>query len=382
MLKNRKVRIVLIVMAFVIVIASLLFTNIVGARLAQEEQQKMEVWAEATRQLLSDSYSEFVFAIIQNNNNIPVIIADSEDNYLSSRNFNNIPQDTAGYFVAKIAQLKGKNPAIEIDIDGLEKQYIYYDDSILLKQLSYFPYVQLSIIALFLILLLWAFTSDKRSEQNLVWVGLSKETAHQLGTPITSLLAWVEILKAKYKDDDIIHEMGKDVDRLRTIAERFSKIGSKPSLEENNLVGVVEHTVHYMENRTSRRISYTVESASEVIPVMLNVPLFEWVIENLCKNAIDAMDGDGKIDVSMMIEGKRVIVDVADNGKGIERGKFKAVFRPGYTTKRRGWGLGLSLVKRIVEEYHQGKIYVKSSEVGKGTTFRISLPIAQSTSES
>ena len=323
-----------------------------------------------------------MIAINQINNNLSVISVYTEDYYLSSRYVNNIPQDTVGYFVAKIAQLKGKNPAIEIDIDGLEKQYIYYDDSILLKQLSYFPYVQLSIIALFLILLLWAFTSDKRSEQNLVWVGLSKETAHQLGTPITSLLAWVEILKAKYKDDDIIHEMGKDVDRLRTIAERFSKIGSKPSLEENNLVGVVEHTVHYMENRTSRRISYTVESASEVIPVMLNVPLFEWVIENLCKNAIDAMDGDGKIDVSMMIEGKRVIVDVTDNGKGIERGKFKAVFRPGYTTKRRGWGLGLSLVKRIVEEYHQGKIFVKSSEVGKGTTFRISLPIAQSTIES
>ena len=377
MLKNSKVRIVLFAMAIVIVIASLLFTNIVAARLAQEEHEKMEVWAEATRQLLSDTYSDFVFAIIQNNNNIPVIIVDEEDNYLSARNFNNIPTDTAGYYAKKIGQLKGKNPPIEIDIDGIEKQYIYYDDSILLKQLSYFPYVQLSLIGLFLILLFWAFTSDKRSEQNLVWVGLSKETAHQLGTPITSLLAWVEILKAKYRDDDIISEMGKDVDRLRTIAERFSKIGSKPDLEETDLVAVVDHTVRYMENRTSRRISYTIDTKAAHIPVMLNKPLFEWVIENLCKNAIDAMEGDGSIHVDIQAEGSRAVIDVTDSGKGIDRTKFKAVFRPGYTTKKRGWGLGLSLVKRIVQEYHQGKIFVKSSELGKGTTFRIILPVKE-----
>ena len=222
--------------------------------------------------------------------------------------------------------------------------------------------------------MLWAFTSDKRSEQNLVWVGLSKETAHQLGTPITSLLAWVEILKAKYSDDDIIAEMGKDVERLRTIAERFSKIGSKPSLEPTDLIAVVDQTVRYMENRTSRRITYSLSTNVSHLSVLLNKPLFEWVIENLCKNAIDAMDGDGSIHVAIETEGEKVVIDVTDSGKGIERSKFKTVFRPGYTTKRRGWGLGLSLVKRIVNEYHQGKIFVKSSEIGKGTTFRIVLP--------
>ncbi len=374
MLKNNKVRVVLIAMVSVIVIASLLFTNIVAARLAQEEHKKMEVWAEATRLISGDSFTEFAFSVVENNSNIPVVIVDANDKFINSRNFKSIPADTAAYYEKKIEQLKSKNPPIEIDIDGVEKQYIYYDDSILLKQLSYFPYIQLSLIALFLILLLWAFTSDKRSEQNLVWVGLSKETAHQLGTPITSLLAWVEILKAKYRDDDIIAEMGKDVERLRTIAERFSKIGSKPSLEPTDLIAVVDQTVRYMENRTSRRITYSLSTNVSHLSVLLNKPLFEWVIENLCKNAIDAMDGDGSIHVAIETEGEKVVIDVTDSGKGIERSKFKTVFRPGYTTKRRGWGLGLSLVKRIVNEYHQGKIFVKSSEIGKGTTFRIVLP--------
>ena len=332
------------------------------------------MWAEATRLISGDSFTEFAFSVVENNSNIPVVIVDANDKFINSRNFKSIPADTAAYYEKKIEQLKSKNPPIEIDIDGVEKQYIYYDDSILLKQLSYFPYIQLSLIALFLILLLWAFTSDKRSEQNLVWVGLSKETAHQLGTPITSLLAWVEILKAKYRDDDIIAEMGKDVERLRTIAERFSKIGSKPSLEPTDLIAVVDQTVRYMENRTSRRITYSLSTNVSHLSVLLNKPLFEWVIENLCKNAIDAMDGDGSIHVAIETEGEKVVIDVTDSGKGIERSKFKTVFRPGYTTKRRGWGLGLSLVKRIVNEYHQGKIFVKSSEIGKGTTFRIVLP--------
>ena len=254
-----------------------------------------------------------------------------------------------------------------------ERQYIYYDNSILLKYLEEFPYVQFALVAAFLLICFWAFTSDKKSEQNLVWVGLSKETAHQLGTPISSLLAWEEILKTQGINENILSEINKDISRLRTISERFSKIGSAPIIKEENIVEVVENSIAYPRKRTSNKVNYTVAHTSEVIAAAINIPLFEWVIENLCKNAVDAMGGIGEISFNIQSQGGNVVIDIKDTGKGIAKKHFKDVFKPGFTTKQRGWGLGLSLSKRIIDDYHKGKIFVRSSEVGRGTTFRIIL---------
>lgn len=371
---TKRLQISLAIMALIIILFSVIFSNIVMSRLANEERQKMEVWSEATRLLLSDNYSEFVFRIIENNENIPVIIADAHDRFISSRNFPEIPEaKQERYYQKKIKQLKKRHVPIEIVILGGENQYIYYDDSILLKQLSFFPYVQLGIILIFLILAYWAFSAEYKMEQNKVWVGLTKETAHQLGTPITSLLAWEALLKASYPDDMTVSEMGKDVQRLGIIAERFSKVGSVPHLETCNIVEVVKGAMNYMEGRTSCKIFFNIHSEEEEIMADINAPLFTWVIENLCKNAVDSMDGEGKIEVEMLQVDQQVIIDFSDTGKGIERSRFRKVFTPGYTTKKRGWGLGLSLAKRIVTEYHDGQIFVKNSELNKGTVFRILL---------
>lgn len=363
----------LFLMALLIISASLFFTNRIVKKLTAEERQKMEIWAEATRRLVSEPYSDFIFEIVENNEDIPVIVIDEHDNYISSRNLGKIKGDTTEFYQKKIRRLKTKNKPIIISIDKNERQYIYYDDSILLKQLAYFPYVQLSLIAIFLIVSLWAFSADKKSEQNKVWVGLSKETAHQLGTPISSLSAWVEIIKEKYKEDEAIAEMDEDIKRLTTIAERFSKIGSTPELKETDLVEMLNHAIVYMKNRSSKKVQYITHFPPYNIQKPLNRPLFEWVIENLSKNAMDAMGGEGSLTYSVKKENEKVIIDISDTGKGIERKNFKTVFKPGFTTKKRGWGLGLSLAKRIIEEYHGGKIFVKSSEIGKGTTFRIIL---------
>lgn len=371
---TKRLQISLAIMALIIILFSVIFSNIVMSRLANEERQKMEVWSEATRLLLSDNYSEFVFRIIENNENIPVIIADAHDRYISSRNFPDIAESKRErYYQKKIKQLKKRHVPIEIVILGGENQYIYYDDSILLKQLSFFPYVQLGIILAFLILAYWAFSAEYKMEQNKVWVGLTKETAHQLGTPITSLLAWETLLKASYPDDTTVSEMGKDVQRLGMIAERFSKVGSVPHLETCNVVEVVKGAMNYMEGRTSCKIFFNIHSDAEEIMADINPPLFTWVIENLCKNAVDSMGCEGKIEVEMLQVDQQVIIDFSDTGKGIERSRFRKVFTPGYTTKKRGWGLGLSLAKRIVTEYHNGQIFVKNSELNKGTVFRILL---------
>lgn len=371
---TKRLQLGLAIMALIIILFSVIFSNIVMSRLANEERQKMEVWSEATRLLLSDNYSEFVFRIIENNENIPVIIADAHDHFISSRNFPEIPEvKQERYYQKKIKQLKKRHVPIEIVILGGENQYIYYDDSILLKQLSFFPYVQLGIILIFLILAYWAFSAEYKMEQNKVWVGLTKETAHQLGTPITSLLAWEALLKATYPDDMTVSEMGKDVQRLGMIAERFSKVGSVPHLETCNIVEVVKGAMNYMEGRTSCKIFFNIHSEEEEIMAEINAPLFTWVIENLCKNAVDSMGGEGKIEVEMLKVDQQVIIDFSDTGKGIERSRFRKIFTPGYTTKKRGWGLGLSLAKRIVTEYHDGQIFVKNSELNKGTIFRILL---------
>ena len=366
------------IIAIGIVSASLFFFNRLVGKLAKEERQKMEVWAEATRLFVSDNsnseYFDFLWQIIEQNENIPVIIVDDEDNFLSARNFTNIPTDTATFYTKKIKELKYKNDPIEIAIRDNEHQYIYYDDSIVLKQLAYYPYIQLVIITIFLIVVFLAFAGSKKSEQNKVWVGLSKETAHQLGTPISSLLAWVELLKAKHEDDSVISEMGKDVDRLHTIAERFSKIGSKPEYVAVDFGEVVENSIAYMKNRSSKKVTFEIEKPETPLVANINVPLMEWVVENLCKNAIDAMDGVGNIFVKLSDDNRNIVMDFTDTGKGIDKTNYKNIFKPGFTTKERGWGLGLSLVKRIIHEYHHGKIFIKTSEKNVGTTFRLILP--------
>ena len=374
-----KSRIPLIILAAIIIGISLIFINKLASSLAKEEHRKMETWAEATRLLLNDEYSDFIFNIIEQNENIPVIIVDDRDRYISARNFNEPKTNVEQYYEKQIQRLKNTNPPIEIVLDENTSQYIYYDNSNLLKMLEYFPYIQLSIIALFLMLVIWAISTDKRAEQDKLWAGLSKETAHQLGTPISSLMAWNEILKTKIGENDIIiSEINKDIERLKIITERFSKIGSIPELSQQNISVITEQAVNYMLNRTSKKITYSVEDSSTEHTCLISTPLFEWVIENLCKNAIDAMEGkDGNIDFELFNQEDTLIIEITDSGRGIERNKFKSIFEPGYTTKQRGWGLGLSLAKRIIEEYHNGKIFVKSSELGLGTTFRIELPTIQ-----
>ena len=374
-----KSRIGLIVFAAIIIGISLIFINKLASSLAKEEHRKMETWAEATRLLLNDEYSDFIFHIIEQNENIPVIIVDDRDHYISARNFNEPKTNVEQYYEKQIQRLKNTNPPIEIVLDENTSQYIYYDNSNLLKMLEFFPYIQLSIIALFLMLVIWAISTDKRAEQDKLWAGLSKETAHQLGTPISSLMAWNEILKTKIGENDIIiSEINKDIERLKIITERFSKIGSIPELSQQNISVITEQAVNYMLNRTSKKITYSVEDTSTEHTCLISTPLFEWVIENLCKNAIDAMEGkEGNIDFELFNQEDYLIIEITDSGRGIERNKFKSIFEPGYTTKQRGWGLGLSLAKRIIEEYHHGKIFVKSSELGLGTTFRIELPTVE-----
>lgn len=373
---SRHFKLVFIIIGAAIVLISTLFTNNLAKSLAKEERKKIELWAEATRQfILADESTniDFILKIIEENTTIPVIIVDKNDNKLHSRNINEPTTNIDNFYIKEIARLKGKNPPIEVKLDD-DLQYIYYDDSSLLKKLYYFPYIQLGIIFVFLLIAFLAFSSTKKEEQNRVWVGLSKETAHQLGTPISSLLAWVDILKARHEEDKLIGEMAKDVNRLRIIAERFSKIGSAPDLQIVSLNEALENAVTYINNRSSQKVDIRCHFPHDnPLFAKLNVPLFEWVIENLCKNAIDAMDGIGKIEIIVSEKEKEVFIDVKDTGKGIERNKFKTIFSPGFTTKKRGWGLGLSLAKRIIEEYHGGKIFVKQSELQVGTTFRIIL---------
>ncbi len=370
-------KLIFIVAGAAIIILSTLFTNRLASSLALEERKKIEIWAEATRQLTEDETADidFLLSIIEGNTTIPVIIIDKNDVLLDSRNFTKESEDATEIHDKKIQKLKQKNPPIIVKLND-DTQYIYYDDSLLLKQLYFFPYIQLGVIIIFLSIAFFAFSSTKKSEQNRVWVGLSKETAHQLGTPISSLLAWVDILKNRHEEDKLIGEMAKDVNRLRIIAERFSKIGSAPDLQLVSLNETLTNAVQYIENRSSQKVKIKCFFPEEnSVFVKLNIPLFEWVIENLCKNAIDAMNGTGKIDISVLHKETEIFIDVKDTGKGMEKKYFKTIFNPGFTTKKRGWGLGLSLAKRIVEEYHGGKIFVKQSEIGIGTTFRVILKI-------
>ena len=370
-------KLIFILMGGAIVALSTLFSNRLANKLAQEEEKKIQIWAEATRQLVileDDTFINFMLSIIEGNTTIPVIIVDENDEVIQSRNIEEPKNNPQKFYTKLLTSLKSKRQGIEIKFDDNYSHYLYYDDSLLLKQLYFFPYIQLSVIMVFLLIVFFALSSTWRAEQNKVWVGLSKETAHQLGTPISSLLAWVDLLRERHRDETLIDEMEKDVNRLRTIAERFSKVGSAPDLQVENLNDTLTNAISYISKRSSSQVEITCEfDSKEPIFLKFNIPLFEWVIENLCKNAIDAMNGTGKIDISVKENENNVVIDIKDTGKGIERKKFKTIFTPGYTTKKRGWGLGLSLTKRIIEQYHRGKIFVKSSEINVGTTFRIVL---------
>lgn len=377
----------------------LLFSDSLIRDLSSVERERMQLWADATKEIVeATTFSEndpsggstdidFLLGIIQSNTTIPVLLTDSEGNILQQRNFNLPVEDDNGAFglpsdprnVAflqdKLRALSTSHNVIEIEIaDGLP-QYLYYEDSTLLKRLSIFPYIQLIVMLAFIAVVYFAVLSVKKAEQNKVWVGLSKETAHQLGTPISSLMAWMELLPDMGVDSDTVAEMNKDVNRLSMIASRFSKIGSRPKMEPCDLDPIVANATSYMSTRISPRISLTVDRRDKTIPVYACAPLFEWVMENLIKNAVDAIGGAGSIKVASFIESDRAVIEVSDSGKGIPRKNFKTVFNPGFTTKSRGWGLGLTLAKRIIEQYHGGEIFVKDSVIGSGTTFRIELPL-------
>ena len=371
------------VVATIIVVASLAVSRMLTRDLEVEERHKMEIWAEAMRTLnLADENTDLnlVLRVINDNNSIPVVVLDAKDHVQSARNVNVRGQsdaDSVKKVNAMAQQLLAEGRFVRISLnDASKNEYIYvcYADSLMLQRLAIYPYVQLGIGLIFVLVALMALRTSKRAEQNKVWVGLSKETAHQLGTPISSLMAWTEVLKETHPDDDLIPEMENDIKRLQLIADRFSKIGSLPEPLPASLNEVMAHAIDYIDKRTPKRINLVTQFPSEDIILNLNASLFEWVIENLCKNAVDAIgEQPGTITLSMQKTAQKVIIEISDTGKGIRKKDIGNVFRPGFTTKKRGWGLGLSLAKRIVEEYHQGKIMVKSSEVGIGTTFLIEL---------
>lgn len=384
----RRVKILLVFAAVVIAVASLVVSHILIRDLAMEEHNKMEVWAEAMRTLnRADENTDInlVLKVINGNNTIPVIVLDSNGNVQAYRNIDikdcENAEDTMRFVQYMGRKLMREDRDIRIAIDDSNTDSISsadyinvcYDDSVMLRRLASYPYIQLGVVMIFVVIAIFALLTSKRAEQNKVWVGLSKETAHQLGTPISSLMAWVEILKETYPDDDLIPEMNKDVKRLQLIADRFSKIGSLPEPVDTDLKEVMEHVIDYMDRRTSNKVKMVRDFPEGDIVVKINASLFEWVIENLSKNAVDAMGGEGTITLRIFEEPTKAVIEVADTGKGIRKKDIRNVFRPGFTTKKRGWGLGLSLAKRIIEEYHKGKIWVKSSEVGVGTTFRIEL---------
>jgi signal transduction histidine kinase len=360
--------------ALIIAFSSLFYTNSIVDKLANEERKKMELVAEATKKSISSQGDiSFFHKIIVGNTTVPVILVDAEGNIVTWRNLDSIrAADEPAYLKEQLDNMKANRDPIEIPVFENQKQYIYFEHSILIDLLAYYPVMQLSIIGLFIIISYLAFSSSRNAEQNQVWVGMSKETAHQLGTPLSALIGWVEYLKTSDIDESIVSEMGKDVARLETVTDRFSKIGSEPNFEEVSVKKTIEKIIGYLRSRISDKVVITVIGNDTYIS-KLCVPLFEWVIENITKNAVDAMHGKGIIKIHVFKEGDNLIIELIDSGKGISKQYFSKVFKPGFTSKKRGWGLGLSLVKRIIEDQHKGKVYVKSSELGKGTTFRIEL---------
>ena len=364
-------------MAVIIILGSILYTNNLVEKLAREEAKKVELWAVGIRELDTNPNQDvtLIHNIMEQNETIPVILADENDNIIAHRNINFPENQEEKFLRAKLSKMKEENHSIEIQLVN-SKNFIYYDDSNILKRLAWYPFIQLGAIVTFILIAFLAFSYSKSAEQNRVWVGMSKETAHQLGTPISSLMAWMELIKSGHVDLGLAEEMSKDVTRLQVIAERFSKIGSKPVLKSVNIRESIGTSIEYLKKRTSGKVEFifTVVNVNKEI-ISLNKELFSWVIENLTRNAVDAMEGKGILRFSLTEKNNDIVLDISDTGKGISKKMFKSIFKPGYTSKKRGWGLGLSLAKRIIENYHQGKIFVLSSELGKGTVFRIILPI-------
>lgn len=437
---------IFLLVSALVVAAFLYFSNILVNDLSERERERMEIWADATKEILrqfgdgttddfiSDSNSEevnytidgatdfnfsedtetpadvsqadesefipvtnsmpvadisFLLRILEGNTTIPVLLLDEDNNISLHRNFNlpepyestdqynELSEKNRKYLDDKLKKLSRTSNVIDIEIEEGVVQHLYYEDSLLLQRLNYYPYVQLAVMIVFLLVVYFAVTSSKEAEQNKVWVGLSKETAHQLGTPISSLMAWMELLPEMGTDVDTCSEMNKDVKRLSTIASRFSKIGSRPAMEKSLLSELSRNATEYMSSRISSKIILESHIKNSEIEVLASAPLFEWVMENLIKNAVDAMEGTGNIDITVLREKKKAVIEVKDTGKGIPSKNRKRVFKPGFTTKKRGWGLGLTLAKRIIEQYHKGKIFVKETAPGKGTTFRIELPVSE-----
>jgi len=378
-LKRRRGKILLLIVAVLIGVASLLYTNWLTNKMANEERNKVELWAKATEKISSSKqvdseYLNFLLEVIQKNTTIPIIVVNSDGSLNSSANINYNESHREEVLLKERKKMKDRVSPIRIDLMNGNYQLLYYRESSILRNLRLYPVIQLIVIIIFIVVAYFAFLATNRAEQNQVWVGMSKETAHQLGTPISSLMAWIELLKLKDVDENLIRELERDTSRLERITERFSKIGSKPELLKINIAEVINSAVGYLKTRSSAKIKFeTLYDPAATIEVPLNAALFSWVIENLCKNAIDAMTNEGMITIALKDKGEQVIIDISDTGCGVTKSNHKTIFRPGYSTKKRGWGLGLSLAKRIVEIYHNGKIFIKWSEIGKGTTFRIIL---------
>jgi signal transduction histidine kinase len=387
-LKRKRGKILLLLVAVLIGVASLWYTNWLTEKMAGEERKKVELWAEAIKGLvdadilttspemerLNTNYLNLLNMIVSQNTSIPIIIVNQDGSFNTDANIHYGENRREQVLRKELDKMKDYSDPVVIELSEETTQYLYFRESDILRNLRYYPLVQLVVIIIFILVAYFAFSATQRAEQNQVWVGMSKETAHQLGTPISSLMAWIELLKLKNIDEKIIMEFESDTKRLEKITERFSKIGSKPELLETNLIEVLNSTVSYLKTRSSKRVTFeTSFNDDNKVLVPLNGALFSWVIENLCKNAIDAMENNGKITLALKVKDENVILDITDTGKGVPKSQFKTIFQPGFSTKKRGWGLGLSLAKRIVENYHSGKIFIKWSELGKGTTFRIVL---------
>ena len=388
--KKQKWKFALLGFAIIIGVSSIFVTNSLVKELKSEERKKIGLWAEATKSVNEEGeINPFMLRVISENNNIPVILVDACDSILENRNFQNFskldslffslgikpPQKVDNKFLrTELNKIKGNgDDPIEINIIG-DKQWIYYKDSAMLNRLRYYPIYQLGFIGLFMFIAYFIFSASRKSEQNKVWAGMAKETAHQIATPLSSLMAWVELLKDKDGTESMVFEMGKDIKRLETITDRFSKIGSKPTLEEKNIVELVVDTITYLKSRLPEKIQFNILHEKSVIIIPVSTVLLNWVIENICKNAADAMKGDGKITINYTENHKEIQMYISDTGSGIDKNIIKSIFMPGITSKNRGWGLGLSLSKRIIEDYHKGRIFVMKSEKGVGTTFCIHLP--------
>lgn len=376
------VRIIVIIVAIFFAVVSLVISDRLVSQMAEEERHKMELWAAATQSVTSNDYEEsllFASRIIESNTTIPMIQVNARGEIINYNNIDLPRTDPSRYLYQKLKEFREGYPPIEIDY-GLGKEYLYYSDSTTLKQLLLFPYVQVAVFLIILGVSVLAIVSLKRADQNFIWEGMSRETAHQLGTPISSLMAWRELLMAQAVDPMVVQEMGKDIQRLEMIADRFQKIGSSPKLEPCDLGVLVMKAVAYLQPRISKGVSISVlDEPEEAVYVLASEQLIAWVFENLIKNAVDAMQSKGAISIRYGVGEEHAFIEIQDTGKGLPRAQWEKIFRPGYTTRQRGWGLGLSLARRIVQDYHKGRIYVRHSELGVGTTFRILLTLAPQT---